>query len=205
MAKKEGRIVSVEAKTGSVLVTPGTYVKKGDVLVSGEIKNKDTVMAKVHADGRVFAEVWYDVTVELPYHYSEEVKTGNKKKALSLHWFQNDWNLFDFSPYEEKNEQELFAIKNPILPFSLSWNLEEEIIKKDTVYSKEQALLEASRIANEKLRQKIGEEDTILYEKSLKITEEDSKIVIVIFFKVKEDITDYQPIKEEPLQESEES
>lgn len=205
VAKKEGRIVSVEAKTGSVLVTPGTYVKKGDVLVSGEIKNKDTVMAKVHADGRVFAEVWYDVTVELPYHYSEEVKTGNKKKALSLHWFQNDWNLFDFSPYEEKNEQELFAIKNPILPFSLSWNLEEEIIKKDTVYSKEQALLEASRIANEKLRQKIGEEDTILYEKSLKITEEDSKIVIVIFFKVKEDITDYQPIKEEPLQESEES
>ena len=45
--------------------------------------------------------------------------------------------------------------------------------------------------------QKIGEEDKILYEKSLKITEEDSKIVVVIFFKVKEDITDYQPIKEE--------
>ena len=125
--------------------------------------------------------------------------------AHPLHWFQNDWNLFDFSSYEEKNDQELFTIKNPILPFSLSWNLEEEIIKKDTVYSKEQALLEASRIANEKLRQKIGEEDKILYEKSLKITEEDSKIVIVIFFKVKEDITDYQPIKEEPLQESEES
>ena len=81
---------------------------------------------------------------------------------------------------------------------------EEEIIKKDTVYSKEQALLETSRIANEKLRQKIGEEDKILYEKSLKIMEEDSKIVVVIFFKVKEDITDYQPIKEEPQQELDE-
>ena len=83
VAKKEGRIISVEAKSGNVLVTPGTYVKKGDVLVSGEIKNKDTVMAKVHAEGKVFAEVWYEVTVELPYHYSEEVKTGNKKKTLS--------------------------------------------------------------------------------------------------------------------------
>ena len=101
-------------------------------------------------------------------------------------------------------EKDIFTIKNNILPFSLSWQEEEEIIKKDTVYSKEQALLETSRIANEKLRQKIGEEDKILYEKSLKITEEDSKIVVVIFFKVKEDITDYQPIKEEPQQELDE-
>ena len=44
-------------------------------------------------------------------------------------------------------------------------------------------------------------EDKILYEKSLKITEEDSKIVIVIFFKVKEDITDYQAIPEEGVVE----
>lgn len=204
VAKKEGRIISVEAKSGNVLVTPGTYVKKGDVLVSGEIKNKDTVMAKVHAEGKVFAEVWYEVTVELPYHYSEEVKTGNKKKTLSLHLFHHDWNLFDFSPYKEKKEKDIFTIENNILPFSLSWQEEEEIIKKDTVYSKEQALLETSRIANEKLRQKIGEEDKILYEKSLKIMEEDSKIVVVIFFKVKEDITDYQPIKEEPQQELDE-
>ena len=204
VAKKEGRIISVEAKSGNVLVTPGTYVKKGDVLVSGEIKNKDTVMAKVHAEGKVFAEVWYEVTVELPYHYSEEVKTGNKKKTLSLQLFHHDWNLFDFSPYEEKKEKDIFTIKNNILPFFLSWQEEEEIIKKDTVYSKEQALLETSRIANEKLRQKIGEEDKILYEKSLKIMEEDSKIVVVIFFKVKEDITDYQPIKEEPQQELDE-
>ena len=161
-------------------------------------------MAKVHAEGKVFAEVWYEVTVELPYHYSEEVKTGNKKKTLSLQLFHQDWNLFDFSPYKEKKEKDIFTIKNNILPFSLSWQEEEEIIKKDTVYSKEQALLETSRIANEKLRQKIGEEDKILYEKSLKITEEDSKIVVVIFFKVKEDITDYQPIKEEPQQELDE-
>lgn len=201
VAKKDGYVTNVEASHGSVLVSPGTYVKKGDILVTGSIKNKDTLMAKVRANGKVFAETWYDITVTLPYHYQEETKTGNKKKVFAIEFLNNKWNLFDFSPYKEKKVKVVKKIKNNFLPISISVNEEIEIEKKDYLYTKDTMLIEASRLAREKLMINLNEEDEILYEKSLKITEEDSKIVIVIFFKLKEDITDYQPIPEEGVVE----
>lgn len=197
VAKKDGLITNIEASSGSVLVTPGTYVKKGDILVTGKIMNKEILMAKVKAEGVVFAETWYDVTVELPYHYSEVKKTGNKHKVLSIKFLGKEFNLFDFSPFTDKNIKTIGKIENSLLPISIMINEEEELVKKDVIYTKDTAIMEASRLGREKLKKKLGPNDEILYEKSLKITEEDSKIVIVIFFKVKEDITDYQPIKEE--------
>lgn len=205
VAKKDGLIMNVEASEGSVITTPGKYVKKGDVLVTGKIMNKETLMAKVRATGKVFAETWYDVTVELPYHYKEEIKTGNEKKVLTINFLGKTINLFDFSPYETKKVESIQTIKNPLLPISISWNKEIEVEKKEYLYTKEMAIVEASNIARDKLRKKLGSEDQILYEKSLKITEEDSKIVIVIFFKVKEDITAYQSIPEDTLDSEVES
>ncbi len=203
IAKKDGRVVKIDASQGSVLVVPGQYVKKGDILISGEIKNKEILMAKVRSNGRIFAETWYDVTVELPYHYSEEKETGNSKQVLTITFFGKKINLFDFSPYKNKKVKQDFTISNRMLPLSISWNKESEIEKFEQIYTKDKAIFEANNLARKKLATKIGTDDKILYEKSLKITEEDSKIVIVIFFKVKEDITDYQDIKEEMPQTEE--
>lgn len=205
VAKKDGLIMNIEASEGSIVTAPGKYVKKGDILVTGKIMNKETLMAKVRATGKVFAETWYDVTVELPYHYQEELKTGNEKKVLTINFLGKNINLFDFSPYETKKVESLQTIKNPLLPISISWNKETEVEKKEYLYTKEMAIVEASNIARNKLRKKLGSEDQILYEKSLKINEEDSKIVVVIFFKVKEDITAYQSIPEDLLDKEVES
>jgi len=78
----------------------------------------------------------------------------------------------------------------------------EKINKIEKVYTRDLALIEASRIAREKLEQKLGDDIEILYEKSLKITEENSKIDIEIFFTLKEDITAYQEIPEVVEEES---
>jgi len=203
IAKKDGRILQIEASDGTILVAKDQYVKKGDVLISGQIKNKDVVMARVRSNGKVYASTWYTVHVTLPYHYQEETKTGKKKKALSIRLFSKQWNLFPFRSYQQKKVTPLFELKNSILPLSISWNEEEEIQKSEKVYTKDLAILEASSIAREKLQNQLGEDIEILYEKSLKITEEDSKIDIEIFLTVKEDITEYQKTPEEiPPEES---
>lgn len=200
VAKKDGYITNIEASQGYVLVTPGTYVKKGDILVTGSIKNKDTLMAKVRATGKAYAETWYDVTVELPYHYSETKKTNKKRKTLTVNFFNKNYNLFTFVKYKNKIIKNKYKLKNNLLPISISINEEYEINKIDNVYTKDNALIEASKIARDRLQKKLNQDDTILYEKSLKITEEDSKIVVVIFFKVKENITDYKEITDEGLE-----
>lgn len=200
VAKKDGMIHQIEASVGEILVSKGQYVKKGDILVSGLIKNKDLVMAKVPASGKVFAETWYDVTVELPYYYREEKKTGNEKNVFTFRFLNQTWNLFDFSSYRNKKVVTKFSLENFLLPISFSLNQEIEVEKLEQVYSRDMALLAASSKARLKLLERLGEEDEILYEKSLKITEEDSKIIVVFFFKVKEDITAYQEIQDENLE-----
>lgn len=202
IAKKDGRILEIEASTGTVIAKKEQYVKKGDLLISGQIKNKDLLMAEVKAEGKVKALTWYTVNVSLPYHYQEEQATGEKVKALNIQILSKKWNLFGNKNFKNKKVSSIFKIKNLLLPISISIDEEEKINKTERLYTRDLAIIEASRIAREKLKQKLGSDIEILYEKSLKITEENSKIDIEIFFTIKEDITSYQDIPENIEEES---
>lgn len=202
IAKKDGRILEIEASTGTVIAKKDQYVKKGDVLISGQIKNKDILMAEVKAEGKVKALTWYTVNVSLPYYYQEEKATGEKRKALNIQILSKKWNFSNGKKFSNKKTLPIFEIKNPLIPISISLCEEEKIDKTEKLYTRDLASIEASRIAREKLKQKLGNDIEILYEKSLKITEENSKIDIEIFFTLKEDITAYQEIPEEIEEES---
>lgn len=194
IAKKNGLIKKIVSSSGEILVKKDQYVKQGDVLIGGTIHNKETEVAKVKAEGSVYAETWYTVTVELPYHYHEEKTTGKKQKILRLQWFNKNFDLLDFENYKSSQNKNVFSLKNNILPISISIVEEAEIEVIDKIYTKDNAITEASEIAKNRLKDKLGENIEILYEKNLKIIEEDSKIIVVMFYKVYEDITDYQKI-----------
>lgn len=196
IAKKNGLVKKIISTSGEILVKKEQYVKAGDVLIGGTIHNKEIEVAKVKAEGTVYAETWYNVTVEVPYHYHEENKTGKKQKVLEFKWFNKELELFDFKKYKNTQDNIIFSLKNSILPISISIKEEEEVEITDKIYTKDNAITEASNIAKNRLKSKLGENIEILYEKNLKITEEDSKIIVVMFYKVYEDITDYQEISE---------
>lgn len=196
IAKKNGLIKKIVSSSGEILVKKDQYVKQGDVLIGGTIHNKEIEVAKVKAEGSVYAETWYTVTVEVPYHYHEEKKTGNKQKILRLNCFQRKLSLFDFKKYKNSHDNIVFELKNNLLPMSISIIEEQEIEVIDKIFTKDNIITEASSIAKTRLKDKLGENIEILYEKNLKIMEEDSKIVVVIFYKIYEDITDYQQILE---------
>lgn len=203
VAKKNGMIQKITSSSGEILVKKDQYVKKGDILIGGTIHNKEEVVGKVRAEGEVIAETWYTVTVSLPYHYREEIKTENKQKVLHIEWLQGGLNLFRFHKYRNSNLDYLYKLENPILPISISIAEEQEVNVIDKVYTKDNAIKEASTIAKQRLKTKLGEDIEILYEKNLKITEEDSKIKVVMFYKVSENITSYQDIIEEETQQEE--
>ena len=194
VAKKNGLIKKIVSSSGEIMVKKDQYVKKGDVLIGGTIHNKEEEVAKVKAEGNVYAETWYTVNVELPYHYREEKKTDHSQKIIQIEWFHNSYNWFDFKKYDNSQEEVIFKLQNNLLPISISLVNQQEVEGIDKVYTKENAVTEASEIAQKHLKQDLGEEIEILYEKNLKITEEDSKIVVVMFYKIYEDITDYQEI-----------
>lgn len=200
IAKKDGFITDININKGNILVSKGSYVKKGDILVSGIIMNKDTIKGKVHSEGTILAETWYTVTVELPYHYSEKKYTNQKQKVLSINFFTKKINIFSKKKYQNKETTPIKEFKNNILPISIGIYNEKEIEIINKNYTKENAINEANKIARKKLTEKLNKNDSIIYEKDLKITEENSKINIEVFFKVKEDITDYEEISLEKIE-----
>ena len=61
-----------------------TYLKKGDIIVSGYIYLNDSIKETVSADGTVMGECWYTVTITYPFKYYEEKKTGNNNNSIVI-------------------------------------------------------------------------------------------------------------------------
>ena len=195
VAKKKGIILEIQAESGEVVKKVNDYVNPGDVIITGIIKNKDTLKDVIHAKGKIFAEVWYNVKVEVPLNYQEKKETGNFKNNFKFKFF----NFLDKSSFEFSKFSDVFVLKSNLLPIEIGLYKEKEITNIDILYTSDKALELAFSKGRETLIKSLGEEDKIIYEKCLKITENDSTIIVDIFFKVKENITEVQVIDIESL------
>jgi len=194
VAKREGLILSITSSSGEILKSINDYVKKGDIIISGIITKNEEEKNRVCAKGKVFAETWYRITVEVPYNYKETIYTNEKKKNISLTIFNNRYSLFkDYDDFITKEQ----AIKNNIIPIKISLEENEKIIKIDHIYTSDELDLKALEISRQKLMSILDDDSEILLEKKLKTTAKESTIEVEIFFKVKENITSYQKIEEE--------
>lgn len=197
VAKKDAMILNIEAETGEIVRKKYEYVRKGDTIVSGTIKNKEDEVSKVKAEGKVYGEVWYSVTVELPKKYYEEKKTGKTSKALTLRIANKKISV----PFSKDNKSYISEdspiLENNLIPIKLVLETKHEIEIIDKEYNMDNSSSEAIKLATKKLEDRLDEQSMILSKKVLKNTLKNSKIIVEIFFKVRENITDYKKISKE--------
>ena len=192
VAKKNAIILSIQADSGEVVKKKLDYVLKDEVIISGVIYNKEDVVSNKCAVGKVYGEVWYQVDVELPTKYYEVNLTGKTTKRISFNFL--DKKIILFGGYDTYKESNIITIGNKLLPVSLSFSKFLETNEKQVSYTLDNCSDEALKIAEEKLKLKLGEDDSILSKKVLKKQLKNSKILVEVFFKVKEDITSYKDI-----------
>ena len=197
VAKKDAMILNIEAETGEIVRKKYEYVRKGDTIVSGTIKNKEDEVSKVKAEGKVYGEVWYSVTVELPKKYYEEKKTGKTSKALTLRIANKKISV----PFSKDNKSYISEdspiLENNLIPIKLVLETKHEIEIIDKEYNMDNSSSEAIKLATKNLEDRLDEQSMILSKKVLKKTLKNSKIIVEIFFKVRENITDYKKISKE--------
>ena len=201
IATKHATLKSIIAKSGDIVREINTYVKPGDVVISGDIKLNEESKAKVGAEGVIYGEVWYQTQVEFPYEYHEKQYTGKKKTVYSFKFLNNYFDLFNFKPYKQYEKEEKVILGNSLLPIALVKVEQKEIIKKEKVYSELEALNEALKLAKSKIEKNLDEKEYIISQKNLKVEPRNSKIVVDVFFKVYENITGYSDIPEEIKEE----
>lgn len=194
VAKKDAMILEIHAEAGEVVKKRLDYVQKGEVIISGLIYNKEEIVSKRCAIGQVFGEVWYQVTLEIPKKYHEEKVTGKKKRKLEIQFLNNTYHFF--SHYDTYQKKSISILKSRLLPIQLLFStyLETDVI--DEEYTVDTVDDKAYSLAEEKLKQQLSKDDEVISKKILKKYEKDSKIIVEVFFRVKEDITDTVSIQD---------
>lgn len=197
IAKKNAIILEIKASNGQIIKKVNDYVNKGDIIISGNITKKDEIKQKVKASGTVYGETWYTVQVQLPHTYEKKIYTGNSYKRLTINIFNQKIFLFGKKNYQKEEEDEQILLDSKILPISLSKTEILEIKSSKAIYTYDEALNKGLDIARKKLMDYLSGNCQILEQKKLKLYEEDSTIIIEVFFKVYEEITDYNNISVE--------
>ena len=194
VAKKDAMILNIEAETGEIVRKKYEYVRKGDTIVSGTIKNKEDEVSKVKAEGKVYGVGWYCVTVELRKKFYEEKKTGKTSKALTLRIANKKISV----PFSKDNRSYISEdspiLENNLIPIKLVLETKHEIEIIDKEYNMDNSSSEAIKLATKKLEDRLDEQSMILSKKVLKKALKNSKIIVVMFYKVYENITDYAEI-----------
>lgn len=193
-ATKDSLITKIKVFKGEAVVSINDYVKKGDLLVTGDIKLNEEVVENVCASGNVYAEVWYEVNIKVPYEYYDLEKTGKKRKNIIINYDGVDHQIFKdrIENYEEKRK-----IIFDLLGVKIYVKTEEEVIKKKMKYTEEESINKALELAKKKVSLKLKDTDKIISQKILQKRVIDSTMDIDIFIVAEEEITSQVEIRKE--------
>ena len=196
VAKKSGVIKKIHAESGLKMVEPNTYVNKGDVIISGAITKDEEVKKYVHAKGKVYAEVWYDVSIEFPLKYTEKKYTNNNKRSFYIKIGKDYISRKKYKNFERKK---IISLKNRLVPFEVGIENQKEIKIINDTYNINEAKTKAKEKVKEKILQSLDKDEYILDEKTLNFYQKDSKIVLDMFITCYEEIGKEEKI--EPITE----
>lgn len=193
VASKNGIIKKIEASSGVIVKEVNDYVVKGDIIVSGDIIKDETIKAQVPAEGLVYAETWYKVNVTYPLDYEEIIYLSKVKNNLLINFFDKQL-LLGLDSKEALTIRKNKLIFDNIIPFDISLVKQRKVKRKVQKLTEEEAIKKAELIAEKKISVKLDSDEYIISKKTLNYETKKSKIIIEIFFKVYENITDYKEV-----------
>ena len=204
VAKKNAIIKSLNISSGQIVKGINSYVKKGDIIVSGYIDLNGNIKDTVSSNGIIYGETWYKVTINYPFKYEEVYETGKKNKVLVIKFLNKEIEIFNFNKFKTKKTIDNTILKNSILPIKLisQYQKETKVIKENN--NEKQLIKRAFNMAKKKIEENLDSNESISNYKILYKIKYSDSVTLNIFFTVIEDITEYQEIeeyKEETIQE----
>lgn len=185
VAKTDGKIVSFNIKKGELQTRLNEYVYKGDILVSGIIKNSDEIKDLVCSSGNIYAEVWYKVSLSIPFKKIETKLTNKSKYNVRVTINDNKYKILR-SRYK-KYREDIYNLYN-YKGFKIDLVKETKQVEKEVILTEDKALKEGLKLVDNKMNLKLKEDESIVLKKVLKKTVKDSTMLLDVFVITKENI-----------------
>lgn len=154
-AVKDGVITRIQAYNGKPVVTKGSGVVNGQILVSGLDETKQGDMRYLRASAKVYADVTEQRTLTIPKKITYSYATENyvDRKKLKFLWLDFPCNLAfeNYDNFVSTVHGENLFINDVVLPVGLKIQTDRELATTENFLSKNKA-------------EEIAKTDCILYE-----------------------------------------
>ncbi len=183
---KDSMVTRILTSKGTEIVDINDSVKKGDILISGDIKFNEETKRQVCASGTVYGKTWYTINITIPRTYEEITKLNKKRYNISLSFNNKSYRLFKNRLTNFKTESK--DIVN-ILGFKLTLNKDIEISTKTKDYTDKELDDNTKKQIAEKMKTVLNGEYKIITQKVLKKEVNNSKIEMEVFIVAEEEIS----------------
>lgn len=194
IAKKDALILKMINEKGMPIKFVNDYVKKGEIIVSGDIYRGETLVNRVDASAIVYGEVWYKVNVTIPYKYIEYSPSSNIINHYYLQFPSFSMTLCGYYNNNNVISEKSVLIDKPYLPFKLIKERKTLYKYKEYNITAKEGISEALKRAERSILATLNDNEYIIDKKVLKYNEFSSKINVEVFFRVYENIVEYSNI-----------
>ena len=194
VSKKDGLIKKIILSGGNSVKEVNEVVKKGEVIISSDIVKFDKVVGKRSARGKVYAEVWYTININVPNKHTIYESTNKIVNHIYLDIFGYKFTLMGKYNSNTTLNTTTTLIDKPYLFFKVMKERKELYEYKKVTLTKEEAYEEAIKRADKIINDKLDTDEHIIERKVLKNNSYSSKIELELFYRVYEDITEYKEV-----------
>lgn len=198
IASKDALIKYLVVERGTPLKEVNELVKRGDVIISGNILKDDKIVDTISASGKVYGEVWYIVNISVPFKHVVYEKTGEVINHIYLDLFGKKITLMGHYITNSSINETTTLVDKPYLFFKVMKEKKELYSYKEVNLTEEQAYNECLKRADKSITDKLDTLEHIIERKVLKKNQDSSKIELELFYRVYENIMEESIIEEEP-------
>lgn len=141
-ASFDGQVIKLETYLGKPMIRTGDTIKKGEILISGVLVDRDGATTFIHASGKAIARTKHDLEVTVKYSQQVPAKTGTVYKKSTLGIFNFNIPLFFNKPTGNFNRTvytNALRIFGTQLPFSITTQVFTEVKTKEIIYTEAEA------------------------------------------------------------------
>ena len=169
---------------GQIIKEKNTYVKKGDIIISGNIYDNEIIKNTVPAEGTIYGETWYEINVTYPFVYTETKELQNKKQVYVIKILNKNIELLNKNKFKNKKIEEKIILKNPIIPIQFVKQIQTEQEKIEQILTTDQAIKKAEEKAINQIKNTLKEDEYIINHKILNTNIKENELELKIFFSV---------------------